>query len=134
MKKKTITDYFKKNNVSLSRIFFISPPSREIYLNSFNLVDINLDTFPYNGGTTSFESVFMNTPTLTMKNNSCMFRCGESINKNINMDNWIASDEVDYVERGVSYCNKKLNVVKKKLNIKTQTAFFLTQKNFLMSF
>ena len=40
----------------------------------------------------------MNTPTLTMKNNSCMFRCGESINKNLNMEDWIANDEEDYVK------------------------------------
>ena len=133
--KKTITDYFKKNNVSLSRIFFISPPSREIYLNSFNLVDINLDTFPYNGGTTSFESVFMNTPTLTMKNNSCMFRCGESINKNINMDNWIASDEVDYVERGVSFCNKKLlKNINRKLSLQNENCVLFDSKKFSNEF
>ena len=50
-----------------------------------------------------------------MKNNSCMFRCGESINKNINMDNWIASDEVDYVERGVSLLIKTTQKYKQKI-------------------
>ena len=133
--KKKITDFLKKNKVSLSRVFFISPQNREIYLNSFNLVDINLDTFPYNGGTTSFESTFMNIPTLTMKNNSFMFRCGESINKNINMDNWIASDEVDYVERGVSFCNKKLlKNINRKLSLQNEKCDLFDSKKFSNEF
>ena len=49
----------------------------------------------------------MNIPTLTMKNNSFMFRCGESINKNLNMDNWIANDEEDYIDKGVFFVIKK---------------------------
>ena len=46
MKKKKLSDFLKTNKVNLSRIFFIKPLSRENYLNYFNLVDINLDTFP----------------------------------------------------------------------------------------
>ena len=133
--KKIITDFLKKNKISLSRVFFISPQNREIYLNSFNLVDINLDTFPYNGGTTSFESTFMNIPTLTMKNNSFMFRCGESINKNLNMDNWIANDEEDYIDKGVFFCNKKeLNVVKKKLKHQNSNCVLFDSKKFSNEF
>ena len=133
--KKIITDFLKKNKISLSRVFFISPQNREIYLNSFNLVDINLDTFPYNGGTTSFESTFMNIPTLTMKNNSLMFRCGESINKNLNMDNWIANDEEDYIDKGVFFCNKKeLNVVKKKLKHQNSNCVLFDSKKFSNEF
>jgi predicted O-linked N-acetylglucosamine transferase (SPINDLY family) len=133
--KKIITDFLKKNKISLSRVFFISPQNREIYLNSFNLVDINLDTFPYNGGTTSFESTFMNIPTLTMKNNSFMFRCGESINKNLNMDNWIADDEKDYIDKGVFFCNKKkLNDIKRKLNNQNPHCVLFDSKKFSNEF
>mgnify|MGYP001188247027 CR=1 FL=1 len=133
--KKKITDILKKNKVNLSKVFFISPTNRNIYLNYFNLVDVNLDTFPYNGGTTSFESSFMNTPTLTMKNNSCMFRCGESINKNSNMDDWIANNEQEYVDKAVFFSNKKLlKNIKKRFNSQNEHSVLFDSKKFSNEF
>ena len=133
--KKKLSDFLKKNKVNLSRIFFIKPLSRENYLNYFNLVDINLDTFPYNGGTTSFESTFMNIPTLTMKNDSCMFRCGESINKNLDMGDWIADDNDDYVDKAISFSNKKLlNNIKKKLDTQNTNSVLFDSKKFSNEF
>ena len=77
----------------------------------------------------------MNIPTLTMKNNSLMFRCGESINKNLNMDNWIANDEEDYIDKGVFFCNKKeLNVVKKKLKHQNSNCVLFDSKKFSNEF
>ena len=90
--KKKIIFHFNNNGVSNKRLIFIQPKNRKEYLNSYNLVDINLDTFPYNGGTTLFESSYMGVPTLTKENNSFLFRCGESINNNLNMQNWIAKN------------------------------------------
>ena len=133
--KKKISNFFMINNLCLSRIFFIAPPNRRAYINFFNSVDINLDTFPYNGGTTSFESSFMNTPTLTMKNNSCMFRCGESINKNLNMEDWIANDEEDYVNKGVFFSNKNfLKKIKKKINIQNKNSVLFDSERFSNEF
>ncbi len=113
---KNIFTFFTKMGVSSSRIRFAKSRNRLNYLNSYNLVDINLDTFPYNGGTTSFESVFMGIPILTMRNESIMFRCGESINSNLNMVEWIAKNEDEYVEKAISFSNKKLiKSIKNKL-------------------
>ena len=135
MKKKKITDFLRMSNINLSRVFFIKPSNRKIYINYFNSVDINLDTFPYNGGTTSFESSFMNTPTLTMKNNSCMFRCGESINKNLNMNDWIANDEDDYVDKGIYFSNKKfLKNIRKKIDSQNKKSILFDSKRFSNEF
>ena len=135
MKKKKLSDFLKTNKVNLSRIFFIKPLSRENYLNYFNLVDINLDTFPYNGGTTSFESTFMNIPTLTMKNDSFMFRCGESVNKNLDMGDWIADGDDDYVDKAISFSNKKLLYnIKKKLDTHNTNSVLFDSKKFSNEF
>ena len=50
--KKKLISHFINNGISNKRLIFIQPKTRKEYLNSYNLVDINLDTFPYNGGTT----------------------------------------------------------------------------------
>ena len=54
------------------------------HLNQYKKIDIALDTFPYNGVTTSFEAIWMGVPVIVMKGHNFSSRCGESINKNLN--------------------------------------------------
>ena len=113
---KILLAHLEKEGVSSQRVLFKKPKNRRDYLNSYNLVDINLDTFPYNGGTTLFEASFMGVPTITMINNSFMFRCGESINRNLKMEDWIAKNKDDYVKKVEEFSNKNfLQATKKKL-------------------
>ena len=72
------------------------------HLDNYNLIDIGLDTFPYNGVTTSFEAIWMGVPVLTMSGYNFNSRCGESINKNLNMEQLIAKDEDDYIQKIVN--------------------------------
>ena len=74
-------------------------------MNNYNLIDIALDTFPYNGVTTSFEAIWMGVPVLTMAGYNFNSRCGESINKNLNMEQLIAKNEDDYVLKAVNLSN-----------------------------
>ena len=85
------------------------------HLNLYNEVDIALDTFPYNGVTTSFEAIWMGVPVITMAGYNFNSRCGESINKNLNMEQLIAKNEDDYVSKAVSLStdrDKFLNIRK----------------------
>ena len=75
------------------------------HLDNYNLIDIALDTFPYNGVTTSFEAIWMGVPVLTMAGYNFNSRCGESINKNLNMEQLIAKDEDDYIQKVVNLTN-----------------------------
>ena len=130
-----ILSFLKKNGVDESRIKFASSRNRTEYLRSFNQVDINLDTFPYNGGTTNFESAFMGVPLITMENDSVMFRCGESINQNLKMANWISINTQDYVEKAVEFGNlKKLKNEKKELLLKCHKSPLFDVKRFCQNF
>ncbi len=84
------------------------------HLNKYKNIDIALDTFPYNGVTTSFEAIWMGVPVLTMKGFNFNSRCGESINKNLNLDELIAENEDDYIEKAISFTkdHKILNLRK----------------------
>ena len=66
------------------------------------MANVALDTFPYPGVTTSYEALLMGVPVLTMQGFNFNSRCGESINKNINMDNLIAADDEDYIKKAKS--------------------------------
>ncbi len=87
------------------------------HLNLYQKIDIALDTFPWNGVTTSFESIWMGVPVLTMKGYNFNSRCGESINRNIKMEELIASDEDDYIKKAVNLATNKnyLVSIRKKI-------------------
>ncbi len=89
-------------------------------LKKYNQIDIALDPFPYSGVTTSFESVWMGVPLLTIKGNNFYSRIGVSINKNLGMDDWIANNEKDYISKAISKASnlEKLFQIKKELRNK----------------
>ena len=97
-----IQEVFKKNGVLDSVIFYQRIDNLEDHLNLYKKIDVALDTFPYNGVTTSFEAIWMGVPVLTMAGYNFNSRCGESINKNLNMEQLIAKDEEEYVAKAVS--------------------------------
>lgn len=108
---------FENYNVLNSVIFLETEKNFEDHLNLYNKVDIALDTFPYNGVTTSFEAIWMGVPVLTMKGFNFNSRCGESINKNIGLEELIALNQEDYFLKGVNLANdiEKLVILRKKL-------------------
>ena len=72
---------------------------REDYLAAYANVDINLDTFPYPGGTTTCEALWMGVPTLTLAGSTLLARQGASMLACVGLEDWIAIDEDDYVSR-----------------------------------
>ena len=100
-----IEKIFKKNGVLDSVTFHYRIDKLEDHLNLYRKIDVALDTFPYNGVTTSFEAIWMGVPVLTMAGYNFNSRCGESINKNLNMEQLIAKDEDDYVDKAVNLSN-----------------------------
>ena len=65
-------------------------------LETYNKIDVALDPFPYSGGTTSFETAWMGVPLYVLKGKTFLSKCGESINNNLGMGEWIANDEKEY--------------------------------------
>ena len=85
-------------------------------LNCYNKIDIALDTFPYGGGTTSLEAASMCVPILTKTGNSFLSRCGESVNMNLGLSDWVCKDDNEYFEKALKFSNKDfLNSTKFKL-------------------
>ena len=99
---KRLEELFKKKDVLESVKFLDRAEKFNDHLDNYNSIDIALDTFPYNGVTTSFEAIWMGVPVLTMSGYNFNSRCGESINKNLNMEQLIAKDEDDYIQKIVN--------------------------------
>ena len=107
-----IKELFNNNGVLNSIKFIDREKEFKNHLDQYKQIDIALDTFPYNGVTTSFEAIWMGVPVLAMAGYNFNSRCGESINMNLGIDQLIAKDEKDYVQKIVNLSNNHDDYIK----------------------
>ncbi|MCY1274698.1 Beta-barrel assembly-enhancing protease [compost metagenome] len=65
-------------------------------------IDIALDCFPHNSGTTLFESLWMGLPYVTLRDRPSMGRIGSEILRGLGREEWIADSEEEYVDKLVA--------------------------------
>ena len=131
-----IKSFFIKNNINSNRILIEKPSDRLELLNSYNNIDIVLDTFPYSGGTTNFEASWMCVPILTLKGDYFVSKCGESINSSLNMKEWIAHDIDSYVNKSIVFSKdfSILNQIKNKLILHSRNSDLFNSEKFSLDF
>lgn len=76
--------------------------TREEHLSSYAEVDIALDSFPYNGTTTTCEALWMGTPVVCLGGESHAGRVGLSLLEAIGHPELVAREEGEYVEIAAS--------------------------------
>ena len=112
---KNLIDYDLKNKFSdkgvLDSIIFLNRTEGiKDHFNLYKEIDLSLDTFPYNGVTTSFESLWMNVPVLSLKGHNFNSRCGESINVNAGLNHFVAKNPKEYVQKAILYSENLENL------------------------
>jgi protein O-GlcNAc transferase len=71
------------------------------YLDSYNRIDMALDPFPFGGGTTSYEALWMGVPVLTLQGKTFMGRLTAALMGRLDLSQWAASDAGEYVARAI---------------------------------
>ena len=71
------------------------------HLAMYRLVDIALDTFPYNGTTTTCEALWMGVPVVALAGNTHVARVGASLLTHLGAPEWITNSPGEYVTRVV---------------------------------
>lgn len=99
--RKNVLDKYAGHGITENRLILEATSGRVAALKSYNQIDIALDTFPYPGGTTSLEALWMGVPVLTMRGNNYLSHMGESIMHNAGLPDWIAANESEYVDMAV---------------------------------
>lgn len=75
---------------------------RTQYLASYAAVDVLLDTYPYPGGTTTCEALWMGVPTLTLAGATMIERQGASLMAAAGLGDWVAEDADTYVRKALA--------------------------------
>jgi protein O-GlcNAc transferase len=100
--RRSLLDRFEEGGIARERLELLSwVPSRKEHLELYHKIDIALDTFPYNGTTTTCEAVWMGLPVITLKGNTHASRVGISLLTNIGLPELVAGTRDEYVEIAV---------------------------------
>jgi protein O-GlcNAc transferase len=94
---------YAQHGIAPERLGLQPAQAREDYLAAYRQVDIALDPFPYPGGTTTLEALWMGVPVLTLPGASALSRQGLSILRNVGLAEWVAKDADDYLALAVRH-------------------------------
>jgi len=92
-----VLDVLGKQGVSSERIEFVGYQSRDAYLDTYQRIDICLDTIPYNGHTTSLDAYWMGVPVITLVGDTIVGRAGWSQLNNLSLTELAAFDEESFI-------------------------------------
>ncbi len=101
-------------------------------LGLYNLVDISLDTFPYNGTTTTCESLWMGVPVITRAGNTHVSRVSMSILKALNLDAFVAYSKNEYIKNAIKLAHdlSRLAELRKSLRSRMRDSELTNGKRF----
>jgi predicted O-linked N-acetylglucosamine transferase (SPINDLY family) len=83
--------------VDPTRVRFFSKTSLGSYFDQFRGIDIALDPFPFGGGTSTCDALWMGVPVVTLKGVTAVGRGSTSILSNIGLQDLIAHSDEEYL-------------------------------------
>ena len=93
---------FERKGISRARLHFVKMQSWEQYIQTWSRIDIALDSFPFGGGITTCDALWMGVPVVTLSGQTAVGRGGRSILSNIGLPEFIAETPEQYVKIAVS--------------------------------
>ena len=97
---------FAKHGIPPERLYLEGPEPHFDFLRAYECIDIALDTFPYNGGTTTTEALWQGVPVITFHGDRWASRTSASILHAANLAEFVANDLEAYIELAVTLAHK----------------------------
>lgn len=100
-------DEFDSLGVESARLQFMKQLEYKRYLGIFSEIDIALDPFPYSGGETTWESLWMGVPVVALPGDGGFSRTSASLLTAAGCSDWIAGTADDYVRIATNLASDK---------------------------
>jgi protein O-GlcNAc transferase len=98
---------FDALGIDPSRLTYVGYQSYDAYMRTYQRIDIALDTFPYNGHTTSLDSFWMGVPVVTCIGAGPASRAGYSLCMNLGLSELVAGSDEAFVETAVALAHDR---------------------------
>jgi protein O-GlcNAc transferase len=93
---------FADRGITSERLVFLPPAEHYLYLNYYNRIDLALDAFPYNGGTTTMEAIWQGVPLLALDGDRWAARTSQTLLRRTHLGEFVAASVPDYVATAVA--------------------------------
>lgn len=99
---------FADLNIRADRLTLLGSAEHTEFLRTYEQIDIALDAFPYNGGTTTVEALWQGVPLLTTNGDRWAARTSRSILAAAGLSEWVAPDLPRFVEAAINLAHAEL--------------------------
>jgi predicted O-linked N-acetylglucosamine transferase (SPINDLY family) len=97
-----IHSLFDSHGIDSSRVELVGSVGHSVLLDNYGLIDIALDSFPYSGGLTTCEALWMGVPVITLSGEAFASRHSTSHLSNVGLEGFIAKTKEEYISVATS--------------------------------
>jgi len=106
---------FQKFGIGPERLQLEGPEPHFEFLRAYERMDVALDTFPYNGGTTTTEALWQGVPVVTFYGDRWASRTSASLLRAAGLDEFVASNTDGYVDLAMRLVNHPIKLTREQL-------------------
>jgi predicted O-linked N-acetylglucosamine transferase (SPINDLY family) len=117
-----VLNRFAEHDIPQSRLILSGSANHLDFLRAYDEIDIALDTFPYNGGTTTTEALWQGVPVITFYGDRWASRTSASILHAGNLNQFVATDLEGYVELATSIDPMTLGEIRRSMRDRLQAS------------
>lgn len=114
--------HFERCGIAAERIDLLGPSPHDELLAHYSEIDIALDPFPYNGGTTTCEALAMGVPVVGMRGDRFVSRAAATLLHNAGLDELMTNDPEEYIEKAIALGRDVASLAVMRANMRNRLA------------
>lgn len=113
-----VRELFRREGLPESRLSFVGRQPLAAYLDTYRRIDVALDPFPYTGGTTTCDALWMGVPVVSLAGATAVSRSGASLLSHAGLGELVGHSEDDYVRLAVNLLQDRDRLAELRLELR----------------
>lgn len=102
-----LAEKFAERGADTKRLILCGPADHFTFLANYDRIDVALDAFPYNGGTTTMEAIWQGVPVLTFRGDRWASRTSQSLLCRTHLQDFVAESAEGMVDYAVNLARSR---------------------------